>query len=117
QGMSVAAQEACLLRELLRKRAKETDPLASAFFVEAEALIETPWASAAIPDYAVPETEGQRPDDLAQTLEFGEGVVHLAATDAAVHKRWAEGWHRLKPQSVLRDPEIVERVKDLAAQA
>ena len=120
QGMSVAAQEACLLRELLRRRGKETGPLdglAPAFFAEAETLIETPWALAAIPDYAVPETEGDRPDDLEQTLEFGAGLVQLAATDAAVHKLWTEVLHLLKPQSVLRDPEIVERVKALAAQA
>jgi len=120
QGMSVAAQEACLLRELLRRRGKETGPLdglAPAFFAEAETLIETPWALAAIPDYAVPETEGDRPDDLEQTLEFGAGLVQLAATDAQVHKLWTEVLHLLKPQSVLRDPEIVERVKALAAQA
>ena len=120
QGMSVAAQEACLLRDLLHRRAKEADPLdglAPAFFAEAEALIETPWALAAIPDYAVPETEGQRPDDLAQRLEFGAGLAQLAATDPAVHKLWTEVLHLLKPQSVLRDPEIVERVKALPAQA
>jgi 2-polyprenyl-6-methoxyphenol hydroxylase-like FAD-dependent oxidoreductase len=119
QGMSVAAQEACLLHELLRRRAEQTDPLAglaSAFFAEAAMVIETPWALAAIPDYAVPETEGQRPDDLEQTLEFGAGLAQLAATDAAVHKLWTEVLHLLKPQSVLRDPEIVERVKALPAQ-
>jgi hypothetical protein len=120
QGMSVAAQEACLLREILQRRAKETDPLdglASAFFAEAAPLIETPWALAAIPDYAVPETEGQRPDDLEQALEFGAGLAQLAATDASVHKLWTEVLHLLKPQSALRDPDIVERVKALAAQA
>jgi hypothetical protein len=120
QGMSVAAQEACLLRELLQKQARETDPLgglAPAFFSEAESVIETPWALAAIPDYAVPETEGQRPDDLEQMLEFGAGLAQLAATDAAIHKLWTEVLHLLKPQSVLRDPEIAERVKALPAQA
>ena len=90
---------------------------ASASEKKAGALIETPWALAAIPDYAVPETEGQRPDDLAQRLEFGAGLAQLAATDPAVHKLWTEVLHLLKPQSVLRDPEIVERVKALPAQA
>lgn len=59
QGMSVAAQEALLLGRLLLSRA--TDPiagLAQAFFGEASGLIETPWASAAIPDFAHPATEG-----------------------------------------------------------
>jgi len=120
QGMSVAAQEACLLRALLQRRAGETDPLdrlVPVFFAEAAALIETPWSLAAIPDYAVPETEGERPEDLAQTLEFGAGLTRLAAVDEAVHKLWVEVLHLLKPQDVLREPEIVERVKALAAQA
>ena len=99
------------------QRKPTLDGLAPAFFAEAEPLIETPWALAAIPDYAVPETEGQRPDDLEQTLEFGAGLAQLAAIDAAVHKLWTEVLHLLKPQSVLRDPEIVERVKALPAQA
>jgi 2-polyprenyl-6-methoxyphenol hydroxylase-like FAD-dependent oxidoreductase len=118
QGMSVAAQQACLLRDLLQTRLGEPDPLArlaEAFFAEAATMIETPWALAAIPDLAHPRTEGQRPDDLAQRLEFGAGLAQLAATDAAVHKLWMEVFHLLKPQSVLREPEIVERVEALAA--
>jgi 2-polyprenyl-6-methoxyphenol hydroxylase-like FAD-dependent oxidoreductase len=119
QGMSVAAQEAFLLRELLRGRAEEPDPLAglaSAFFAEAAALIETPWALAAVPDFAVPKTEGKRPEDLEQALEFGEALNRLAAQDAAVHKLFAEVLHLLKPRSVLRDPDLVERVKAVAAE-
>jgi 2-polyprenyl-6-methoxyphenol hydroxylase-like FAD-dependent oxidoreductase len=116
QGMSVAAQEACLLSELLRRRAEQADPLAglaSAFFAETATLIETPWVLAAIPDYAVPETEGQRPADLEETLEFGQGLIALAATYAAVHKLWVEVLHLLKPRSVLNNPDLVERVKAL----
>ncbi|MBV8335114.1 MAG: squalene monooxygenase, partial [Alphaproteobacteria bacterium] len=85
------------------------------FFAESATIIETPWALAAIPDYAVPETEGQRPGDLEQTLEFGEALVQLAAKDAAVHKLWAEVLHLLKPRSALEDPDLVERVKAVAA--
>jgi hypothetical protein len=118
--MSVAAQEAFLLRELIRARAEEPDPLAglaSAFFAEAAALIETPWALAAVPDFAVAKTKGQRPEDLEQALEFGEALNQLAAQDAAVHKLFAEVLHLLKPRSVLRDPDLVERVKAVAAHA
>jgi len=118
--MSVSAQEACLLHELLRRRAEETHPLdglASAFFTKAAKLIETPWALAAIPDYAVPETEGQRPEDLEQRLAFSAALFQLAATDAAVHKLLVEVLHLLKPQSVLNDPDLVERVKGVAVRA
>ena len=60
QGMSVAAQEAVSLHQLLRRQADEPDPLAGlapAFFAGASALIETPWAVAAVPDFSFPETK------------------------------------------------------------
>jgi 2-polyprenyl-6-methoxyphenol hydroxylase-like FAD-dependent oxidoreductase len=120
QGMSVAAQEASLLHELLQKRLGEPDPLAGlavAFFAEAATLIETPWALAAVPDLAHPSTEGHRPEDLQQRLEFGDGLNRLAAQDAAVHKLMFEVLHLLKPQSLLREPDLVERVKAMAASA
>ena len=120
QGMSVAAQEACLLHALLRGRVEENDPLAGlapAFFAEAAKLVETPWALAAVPDFVFPETRGERPADFERSLEFGAGLNRLAAEDAAVHKLLFEVRHLLKPRSVLRDPEIVERVKAIAAAA
>jgi 2-polyprenyl-6-methoxyphenol hydroxylase-like FAD-dependent oxidoreductase len=118
QGMSVAAQEARLLEDLLRRRSGEPDALAglaSDFFAEAATLIETPWALAAVPDFAHPKTEGQRPEDLEQTLKYSEALNRLAAEDAAVHKLLFEVLHLLKPQSVLGDPDLVERVKAVPA--
>ena len=120
QGMSVAAQEARLLRELLERHAAEPDPLAAlaaAFFAESVSLIETPWALAATPDLAHPKTVGQRPEDLQQSLDFTETLFHLAAEDPAVHKLLFEVLHLLKPQSALRDPDLVERAKAVAALA
>ena len=84
QGMSVAAQEAVLLRRLLGSG--EGDPLARlapAFFAESCGLIETPWASAAVPDFAFPETIGQRPLDLDRMLKFRRAFNRLAAADPA----------------------------------
>lgn len=120
QGMSVAAQEARLLHELLERCAAEPDPLAglaSAFFAQSATLIETPWAVAATPDLAHPKTVGERPEDLDQALEFTEGLVQLAAEDPAVHKLLLEVFHLIKPQDVLREPDLVERVKAVLAQA
>jgi 2-polyprenyl-6-methoxyphenol hydroxylase-like FAD-dependent oxidoreductase len=120
QGMSVGAQEACLLHQLLRKRAETSDPLAglaSAFFTGAGALIDTPWASAAVADFAFPGTEGHRPADFEERLEFGKALNQLAAKDSAVHKLTVEVQHLLKPRGALRDPDLVERVKALAAHA
>ncbi len=118
QGMSVAAQEAVLLRRLLGGR--EGDPLgglAPAFFAEACGLIETPWASAAVPDLAFPETKGQRPPDLDRMLKFRRALNRLAAEDPVVHKLTSEVGHLLKPRSVLRDPGLVERVQAMMTEA
>jgi len=120
QGMSVAAQEAVLLHQLLRKKAEEADPLAGlapAFFAGASAVIETPWAVAAVPDFAFPETKGERPPDFERTREFGVALTRLAAHDPDVHKLTAEVQALMKPRSVLRDPDLVERVRTMATAA
>jgi 2-polyprenyl-6-methoxyphenol hydroxylase-like FAD-dependent oxidoreductase len=112
QGMSVAAQEACRLRELLAARTGDPDPLAGlgpAFLREIQAVIETPWTMAAGLDFAYPQTGGRRPKDLASTLEFGSALLRLAAQDSAVHELTLEVLHLLKPQSVYRDAELVRR--------
>lgn len=120
QGMSVAAREACLLHRVLETRAVEADPLAGlapVFFAEAQTLIEGPWAMAAVPDFIHPETRGQRPPDFEVTLKFGLALTRLAARDAAVHKLILEVQHLLKPRSVYRDPELMQRVLAVMAEA
>ena len=118
QGMSVAAQEAVLLRWLLGSRGG--DPLAAlapAFFAEACGLIETPWASAAVPDFAFSATEGQRPPDLDRMLKFRRAFNRLAAEDRIVHRQILEVQHLIKLRSVLRDPALVERVQAVMMEA
>jgi len=118
QGMSVAAQEALALRRLLARHASERDPLtrlAPAYFAEVAGIIETPWMLAAIPDFVHPDTRGERPADLEQTLKFGIALGKLAARDPAVHRLTSEVQHLLKPRSVYRDPELVQRVMAMMA--
>jgi 2-polyprenyl-6-methoxyphenol hydroxylase-like FAD-dependent oxidoreductase len=113
QGMSVSAMEASLLHRLLQTRAAEADPLAGlaeAFFAEAQALIETPWTMAAIPDFIYPETRGQRPADFDQALGFASALNRIAARDPAVHKLMFEVQHLLKPRSVYHEGELMRRV-------
>jgi 2-polyprenyl-6-methoxyphenol hydroxylase-like FAD-dependent oxidoreductase len=117
QGMSVAAQEALLLRRLLGSGGG--DPLgglAPAFFAEACGLIETPWGAAAVPDLAFPETKGRRPPDLDGMLKFGRALNRLAAADPAVHQQMIEVQHLIRPRSVLRDPNLVQRVQMVMAE-
>jgi 2-polyprenyl-6-methoxyphenol hydroxylase-like FAD-dependent oxidoreductase len=112
QGMTVASQEACLLRNVLSTLAAEREPLAglaSAFFEGAQALIETPWAVANL-DFIFPQTRGKRPADLENTVKFGIALNRLAAKDPSVHKLMVEVQMLLKPRSAYRDTELMRRV-------
>jgi 2-polyprenyl-6-methoxyphenol hydroxylase-like FAD-dependent oxidoreductase len=121
QGMSVASQEAVMLQRLLSAKSAEDgslEDLASSFFKEAQPIIETPWSTAVMPDFLDPRTEGARPPDLANTLNFSAATFKLAAEDAAVHQVLIEVQHLLKPGSALREPALVERVKaEMASRA
>lgn len=120
QGMSVAALEADVLAKLLATQAAQSDPLGSlagAFFAEAEKLIDTPWSTSAIPDFIDPRTEGQRPSDFEDSLKFSAALLKLAAQDPAVHKLFIEVQSLLKSRSAYRDPELVQRVKAVMAEA
>jgi 2-polyprenyl-6-methoxyphenol hydroxylase-like FAD-dependent oxidoreductase len=119
QGMSVAAQEACLLQRLLERLGAESNPiagLAPTFFTEVQPLIETPWSVATL-DFVFPDTRGQRPADFETTLRFGIALTRLAAEDPAVHKLTAEVQNLLKPRSVYGDPALVQRVLAVMAAA
>jgi 2-polyprenyl-6-methoxyphenol hydroxylase-like FAD-dependent oxidoreductase len=120
QGMSVAAKEACVLRDILDARVLEPDPLkgiGQKFFAAIQEVLDTPWSSAAISDFVYPETRGDRPADLENTLKFGQAMVVLAARDADVHKLRLEVMNLLKPRTVFRDPEFVARVRGVMAEA
>ncbi len=70
QGMSVAAQEGCVLASLLELRrglGNPLDGLAEAFLAEIQPLLETPWA-VAMADLVYPQTRGERPPDFEKRL-------------------------------------------------
>ncbi len=114
QGMSVAAKEACLLLSLLETAAAEgkgLGSLATDFLVQAQPIIDAPWAMAVIPDFLDPLTEGERPADLANALRFSAALIKTAYEDAAIHKLMFEVQHMIKPRSVLREPAVVEQIR------
>jgi 2-polyprenyl-6-methoxyphenol hydroxylase-like FAD-dependent oxidoreductase len=117
QGMSVAAQEAVILDQLLATRARAVDPLdglGPAFLAGIQDVLHTPW-SIAMGDFIYPKTRGQRPVDFERTLHFSLALVRLGAEDASVQKLMMEVNHLLRPQSALHAPEIAERVATLIA--
>lgn len=118
QGMTVAAQEAGLLSDLLQTL--DGDPLATlapAFLTKAETLIADPWAMSAIPDFIYPETTGERPRDLEDRLNFQRALGRLAVRDAEIYELMIEIRHVLKPLALLDDSSIVSRVKEEIAGA
>jgi 2-polyprenyl-6-methoxyphenol hydroxylase-like FAD-dependent oxidoreductase len=119
QGMSSAAKQAVLLRDLLASRehdAKPLDGLFEAFAATAGSVLDNIWALSAIPDLAYPHARGARPENLQEALDYS-AAVHLAAfADADVHRRLFEVIALLKPASALREEAFVEKVKRLAGQ-
>lgn len=109
QGMSVAAQQASLLRDLLTSRAGTPAPLkglAAEFLPAADALIEAAWQFSAIPDLAYPQSEGERPADLEEKLQLQGEMFGRAMDDPEAHRALMERMHLLAP--VTSGPRPVE---------
>jgi hypothetical protein len=114
QGITVAVQEANILRRLLNTNAMKPDPLATLsqqFLSESEALIEQPWTMSAVPDFIYPQTRGERPGDLEDRLNAQFALARIGTRDASVWKLLSEVRHLLKPMTVLDEPELVGRVE------
>uniref|UniRef100_UPI001AEBBED2 NAD(P)/FAD-dependent oxidoreductase n=1 Tax=Bradyrhizobium sp. Ai1a-2 TaxID=196490 RepID=UPI001AEBBED2 len=114
QGMSVAAQEARLLNQILKGRAAKPDPLAglaAAFFSKSLPLIEGPWNMSAVPDLAYPGTRGDRPPDFESHLQYNKALFKAAILHADVHRRLAEVQQLLEPPDILKTPYIEQLVQ------
>jgi 2-polyprenyl-6-methoxyphenol hydroxylase-like FAD-dependent oxidoreductase len=117
QGMSVAAQQACALRQLIEARMSNADSLkglARPFFAAVQDFLAAPWATAES-DFIFERTRGQRPNDFDERLNFNSALLRLASEDATVHQIMSAVTHFVKPFSALRDPQIVDRVTVLMA--
>jgi 2-polyprenyl-6-methoxyphenol hydroxylase-like FAD-dependent oxidoreductase len=119
QGMSVVAQECCVLASLLESRRGRTDPLdglAEAFFSEIQPLLEAPWA-VAMNDLVYSQTRGPRPPDFETRIQYARALMRLAAEDYETDRIVFEVRALLKPQSALREPELASRVMSMMAVA
>jgi hypothetical protein len=67
-------------------------------------------------DLVYPQTRGERPPDLEKRLQYTHALIRLAAEDAEADKILAEVRSLLKPQSVLREPELASRVMAMMAE-
>jgi 2-polyprenyl-6-methoxyphenol hydroxylase-like FAD-dependent oxidoreductase len=120
QGMSVAAQEALLLRDLLRQAPPAKDPLAAvqkSFLAGASGLIAMPWEMSALNDLNFPQTRGERPPNFEEIVQRQSAMLAAAARDPVVLKAMMEVGHLLQPPSLLKDPAIAQRVRAQAEAA
>jgi 2-polyprenyl-6-methoxyphenol hydroxylase-like FAD-dependent oxidoreductase len=119
QGMSAAAIEAQLLRDLLASRKNEARPLEGLFEALMKAavpVLDNIWMLSAMPDLAFRETHGVRPDNFDEALRFNAMLQRAACLDAGIHKLVVEVMSLLKPGSALKEEAVVEKIKRLAAQ-
>jgi hypothetical protein len=115
QGMTVAAQQALLLRSLLDGPTGADGSLTElgmTFLAGSDELVDTPWSLSEALDLVYPQTRGTRPADLQQRLKYQAGLNSLAAHDVAVQKLLVEVTHLLKPDSALHTPELKRRVHE-----
>jgi 2-polyprenyl-6-methoxyphenol hydroxylase-like FAD-dependent oxidoreductase len=120
QGMTVAAQEASILKDLLRESSAAKDPLDGlerAFFARALPSIAAAWSLSATPDFIDPRTRGEPPADLEDSLRFRGGLLRLAAADSDVHKLYVGVRNLIEPLGKLHDPDLVRRIQAETADA
>ena len=107
QGMTVAAQQAVLLRETLRVG---TADLARRFFNAAAAVIDTPWDIAVGNDLRHPRVKGPRPAKV-RFINWYMGKLHLAAErDCDLATAFLRVANLEAPPQSLLHPSIVSRV-------
>ncbi len=120
QGMAIAAVEACVLKDLLRERAGDSDPLAGlgqAYFAGVQPHIAAAWSMSATPDFVHPLTRGTPPADLEKSLQFTAALYRIAARDPEIHRLAVSVRHLAESAARLRDPELVRRVEAEMADA
>ena len=96
QGMTVAAQEALLLRNLLSRASTRDDwqhALTQPYLNGCEALVDRAWSFSVIPDFAYAETTGTPPADLQERLARHGEMLRQAVDDAEVHHAFLEALH------------------------
>jgi hypothetical protein len=115
--MSVAAKEALALKKILDGMAGDrwvgSHPLTgltSAFLKEAAAIITTAWTLAAVPDFAIPKTRGERPVDLQAMLARQDLIKQASAHDPVIFKLNEEVRQLVRDLSAFDDPDIVRRL-------
>jgi hypothetical protein len=120
QGMSSAAKQALLLRNVLSQVSTGPDPVAAAqaeFMAEVASVLETPWMMSTSADLAFPQTRGERPENFAEARRFEAALFRAAVADPVVHRAMMEVAQLLETQQRLHEPDIMRRIEAVSATA
>ncbi|MEY9842603.1 hypothetical protein [Streptacidiphilus sp. EB103A] len=107
QGMSVAAAEAVLLRDLLRAdRAR----LSERFFAGATQIIDIPWAITVSADLRFPEASTPPTEEAERFNAYLRHVYRAASTDTEVGAALLRVIQLVDAPGRLLEPDLVDRV-------
>jgi len=107
QGMTVAAQEAVTLRDVINAGAED---LSTRFFKAAAKIVDIPWDIAVGNDLRHPRVEGARPA-MVRFINWYIGKLHHAARhDAALATAFLKVANLMSPPPELLSPAIAWRV-------
>lgn len=109
QGMTVAAQEARLLRAVLGD-APDLDSVPRRFLCGLAQILDEPWAAAET-DFIYPRTQGTRPPGLAERLRRQSALLRVAAEDSEAHRLMIEVQHLARSAQALHAPQFRDRLE------
>ena len=113
QGMSAAARQANLLREVLSEhlaQARGLDGIEGAFFSRAADLNSTPWNLAAAFDFAFPQTRGERPPGSGERARYFAALDRLQTEDPEIRRLMTEVLQLVRPLSTLLEEPLRSRI-------
>jgi 2-polyprenyl-6-methoxyphenol hydroxylase-like FAD-dependent oxidoreductase len=114
QGMSSAAKQARLLRDVLEQLTTTPDPIQAVqagVMAGVADVVQTPWAMSTTADLAFPATRGERPADFEEGQAFEAALFRAAVIDPVVHRTLMDVMQLLKPVGVLREPDMQRRLE------
>jgi 2-polyprenyl-6-methoxyphenol hydroxylase-like FAD-dependent oxidoreductase len=120
QGMSAAAKQARLLRDVLERAAAEPDPLVAAqagFMAEVATVLQAPWSMSTSADLAFPGTRGERPEKFEEGQQFEAALFRAVVADPVVHRAAMDVMQLLQPFDRLQEPDMLRRIEAASAKA
>jgi 2-polyprenyl-6-methoxyphenol hydroxylase-like FAD-dependent oxidoreductase len=118
QGMSAAAQQGRLLRNLAGHVAGMPDPISALqarFMAQVATILQSPWSMSTSADLAFPATRGQRPERFEEGQQFETALFRAVVADPVVHRTFIEVLSLLKPLSRLQEPDMLQRIEAVSA--